>query len=83
MPQESLVDNPSLPFSLRTSEERKVVAFHRLEDENFLPYTIFPFDYLYKILFQAPGRTRVVQVLLVRNQLDSDSKKKGLTEKFG
>ena len=83
MPQESLVDNPSLPFSLRTIEERKEVAFHRLEDENLLPYTNFPFDYLYKILFQAPGRTRVVQVLLVRNQLDSDSKKKGLTEKFG
>ena len=24
MPQESLVDNPSLPFSLRTIEERKL-----------------------------------------------------------
>lgn len=32
MPQESLVDNPSLPFGLRTIEERKEVAFHRLED---------------------------------------------------
>lgn len=39
MPQESLVDNPSLPFSLRTIEERKEVAFHRLEDENLLSYT--------------------------------------------
>ncbi len=32
MPEESLVDNPSLPFGLRTLEKGKEVAFHRLED---------------------------------------------------